>query len=160
MSSFSAVPRRIQDDVVAAVESSSPDQISFLTGIDIDPSEDQARQEFRADTDVDTILARHGGAALRPAQPLAGFGQVVDYDTDLGTALRMVAEAKAAYEAAPADIRKRFKSYGAFVEAVQDGRVAVRDAEGAPIPPQRVIVVSEPSSGEGAPSGAPPQPPK
>lgn len=154
------IPRRSQEEAVLSVESGLEDQISFLTGLSIDPKEDMARQEFRADTDVDTILARHGGAALRPAQPLAGFGRVVDYDTDLASALRMVAEAKAAYDQAPADIRKRFKSYGAFVEAVQDGRVAVRDAEGAPIPPQRVIVVSEPSSGEGAPSGAPPQPPK
>lgn len=143
MSTFQDVPRRIQDDVVRAVESDSPDQISFLTGIAIDGAEDQARQEFRADTDVETILKRHGGAALRPAEPLSGYGQVVDYDTDLAAALTMVQDAKRAYDGAPADIRKRFPTYGAFVQAVQSGLVAVREAEEAPMPPQRVVVVSE-----------------
>lgn len=154
------VPRRTQAEVVAVHDSKAADQISFLTAISIDPKEDRARHEFGPEVEVEAVLRRHGGGQLMPAQPYQGFGVTVDYDVDLTHALRMVSEAKAEYAAAPADIRKRFPTFGQFVQAVESGAVAVREAEPTPTPPQRVIVVPEASSGDGAPSGAQSQPPK
>lgn len=143
-----AVPRRTQAEVTAVYDSKADDQISFLTGIAIDPAEDRARHEFGPEVSVEAVLRRHGGGQLLPAQPHQGYGATVDYDVDLAHSLRMISEAKAQYAAAPADIRKRFPSFGAFVQAVDAGLVAVREAEPAPTPPQRVILVPEANSGQ------------
>jgi hypothetical protein len=59
-----------------------------------DPKEDVARQEFRADCDIQTLLARHG--AFQPLRP-AVYGEV-DFDvsySDLAQAEIRVAQAAA-----------------------------------------------------------------
>lgn len=143
---LSVVPRRSQEEVVQANEQAHPDQMSFLTGLACPAGEDRARQEFAAEVSVEAVLRRHGGGQLMPARPLGQFGAEVDYDVDLGTALRMVADAKSAYAEAPEDLRKRFPTFGAFVDAVQRGAVAVREVEPPPAPPQRVVVVPDPNA--------------
>lgn len=145
---MSVVPRRSQEQVVLDGESGLEDQISFLTGLSCDPLEDQARQEFGPEVTVEAVLRRHGGGALMPARPMGAFGGVVDFDVDLTAALGMVADARRMYAEAPQELREKFPTFGEFVQAAESGRVGVREATPAPTPPQRVVIVSEGSSGD------------
>lgn len=65
------------------------------------------RQEFGPDTDVKTILRRHGGLPAAARQPQY---TETDYDRDLTSALDQLKRAHAAFEALPQKHRDKFKT--------------------------------------------------
>lgn len=124
--------RRSAADVMIDFESGVVNENDGF-GLDCDPAEDRTRQEFKAEVEIETILRRYGAQA---GPPMASFGGEVDFDFDLQDALNAHRSARAEYMRAPEELRKMYKTYGAFVRAVERGEVGVREVvEAAPVPP-------------------------
>lgn len=92
---------------------------SEKVGVKCDPKEDRARQEFKAEADVSTILARFGAGATFGA-PRGSSGEV-DFDLDLQTAYRVVAESREAWLRLPVDVRQRYRGWQELQAAVEAG---------------------------------------
>lgn len=94
-------------------------EVSRSTWTKFNPKEDVARQEFKADCDIQTLLTRYG--AFAPARPVS-YGADVDYDvqaSDILHANYAVSEAAQAVGMAP----------DAFVEASLASNLAPEPSE-------------------------------
>lgn len=90
---------------------------SVATGISFIGAVDCCRQEFRAETDVNSILKRFG--ASFPAQ-LPAIG-VRDFTVDLQRALQLVNEGEAAYRRLAPEVKAEFKSWRDVAAAADSG---------------------------------------
>lgn len=91
--------------------------VSDVTGLDCSESEDMAKQEFKDETDINTLVRRYHLTGELPEgvrKPEYGdFTSVASYHE----AANMIAQANEAFMAMPAEIRARFgNDPGAFVE--------------------------------------------
>lgn len=84
------------------------DKVSDETGLACPPGSSKARQEFKDETDINTIVRRFGLLGELPTgvrMPQYGdFDQVSDYQS----ALNIIMQADAAFMEFPANVRKRF----------------------------------------------------
>lgn len=88
--------------------------------------QDMTHQEFRADTDINTILARYGvGATSRQPE----FGTETDYNLDLQQALNTVMRARQTWQRMPADLRARYKSWHELITAMHNGEIEIINGE-------------------------------
>lgn len=99
------------------------DQLSLFNGDTVDDDvivcsvqEDRARQEFKAETDTESIIRRLGAGI--PFQN--GF---VDYDVDLTRAFAMLEEARTAWERLPGTVREKFKNWSEVEAAASSGQL-------------------------------------
>lgn len=91
--------------------------------IKCDPKEDRTRQEFKHETDINVILARHGVLQQhnRPAQ-----GAMVDYDMTLQDGIHAYRKAHAMWANVPAIVRKHFPSWGHVERGIADGVLEIK----------------------------------
>lgn len=94
-----------------------PDLVSRETGLDCSEFEDMAKQEFKEEVDINTIVRRFNITGELPQnvrQPEYGdFTGISDYHS----AVTAIAQAHEAFDAMPAEVRERFgNDPGAFVE--------------------------------------------
>lgn len=99
-----------------------------------------ARQEDRAETDINTILQRFGLTGLTPPQRPVRYGVALDDDVDLQTVYIMRADAQRAFMQMPADVRKKYGNWHAMLDAIHTGDLKVKEIgeppkEEAPAPP-------------------------
>lgn len=94
------------------------DSYSQLTALDCSKgSPDQARQEFKNETDINVMMARVGGMVpMRP--PIYGE---VDYDLDLQKALSAIADAQFAWSQTSPESRVKYPSWQSLLNAVNEG---------------------------------------
>lgn len=85
-----------------------------------DPSTDRARQEFAADADINEMF-RKFGVFGDPRKPLT-FGEV-DYTIDLQQALGAIEEAKRVYARMPANVKEKYGSWQAMINAAAAGEL-------------------------------------
>lgn len=94
------------------------DEVSQATRLHFPGDEPGARQEFKQQTDVNYIMKRYGGVP----QGLSQFGEV-DYTLNLQEALTRASEAKAAYDRLPQELRQRYPSWPAILDATMRGEI-------------------------------------
>lgn len=120
------------------------DDISLATGIAFDPDDDQTRQEFKEECDINTILARFGAGDVRPVR----FGESVDADLDLLTAINAVRDAQDSFEALPQSLTSRYRDISSLVDALNRGELQLTsEPPQTPAGPDGV----SPSGNDGAP---------
>jgi hypothetical protein len=111
------------------------EEYSLLTGLDCSNLPDMARQEFKAETDVNIILGRYGIDGIqRPTQ----YAQV-DYDMDLQQSLESIREAERAVMKLPPELREKYRTWEGLLDGVYNGQLktdlatyhAAKEAEAA-----------------------------
>lgn len=112
------------------------DEISKATAFDFSHPV-IVRPEFGPDTDIRTILRRHGALPMATRTPLY---TETDYDIDLTTALGQIQRAKQAFHELPAKHREKFKNPEDLYRAWQSGELD-RPAP-TPAPPQTEMAPS------------------
>lgn len=119
-----------------ADDDATREQLSRDTGLDCSNDIDSARQEFKAETDVKTILNRFGVAGLQPKQPVYGE---VDYGMDLQEAYDSVNASKRAWQHLSPTMRAKYPSYLAMLDGMtgddQFAKDLALDLHPAQIPP-------------------------
>lgn len=105
--------------------------ISTETGIDCTDDPGITRQEMKNETDVNFILSRFGVNGLNQ-RPLV-YGET-DYTLDLQGAYFAIEAAQAAYSALPDEIKKKYRTWPDFLNAIERGEVKdLKPVEAAPI---------------------------
>lgn len=104
------------------------DFYSQVAGTDTVGWVDMARQEFKADADITSMLARFG--VMTPQRPLQ-FGEV-DFSIDLQQAISAVTEAKRVWERMPPEIKADFPTWQTLLNAANSGELKLRFEEEPP----------------------------
>lgn len=93
------------------------EQMSYETGLDCSALPDLARQEFKAETDVNNILARYGidGVKRQPE-----YGEV-DFNLDLQTSLESIREAERALRKLPTELRGKYSTWERLLDGAFNG---------------------------------------
>lgn len=103
------------------------DEYSVATGMDASKG-DTARQEFKADADINVMLGKFG--VFAPQKQLF-FGDV-DYGIDLQQAFAAIADAKQAWQVMPPEIKKEFPTWRDLLNGLESGQIKLNEGE-API---------------------------
>lgn len=93
------------------------DEYSELTSVDFTDSRDMARQEFKADADINLLLARYG---VGTPQRLPVFGEV-DFTLDLQKAFEAIGEAKLMHARLPENLRAKYRDWASLLNALDSG---------------------------------------
>lgn len=91
-------------------------------------NKDMARQEFKDEADINYMLSRFGVTQPR-GTPTYG---TTDDTLDLQQALTSVREARAAYGDLPLNLREKFTSMEAMLNAIENGSLVIKNEE-APV---------------------------
>lgn len=121
--------------------------------LNCDPAQDRTRQEFKADTDVNTIIKRAG--MIPPGrEPL--YGGHHDFDLTLQEGIAAVNGARQAWARIPFEIRKKYPTWEAVTAAISKKELEVKGGRLGFVKP------AEPTPPTATPAVAPtpPQPPK
>lgn len=97
---------------------------SKRTAISFAKAKDTARQEFKAEADVNTILRKFG--AFAPMKQTR-YGEAIDDNLDLQMSLEYVAEIKRAYVNLPREIRLDYPSIESFLQGAARGDFKLED---------------------------------
>lgn len=92
---------------------------SYTTGLTCTPEEDMARQEFKADTDINLLLARFG---VNTPQRQVTYGEQ-DYTMDLQRAHAAQFEAARAWKRLDDDTKRAFPSPRDMLAGLANGRL-------------------------------------
>lgn len=93
------------------------DHYSDAGGLDCSNLPDRTRQEFKADTDINTILGRFDIDTLK--KPLV-FGEF-DYDIDLQRGLLAIEAAKTAFANLDPRLKQKYSTWMDLLEAIETG---------------------------------------
>lgn len=93
-------------------------------------SKDFARQEYKDEADVNKLMYRFG-VGLLGGQRQPQWGQEIDYDLDLQTALNSVAEAKQAWWGLPDNLKNAYPSWRELLNALESGQLSIKREEPA-----------------------------
>lgn len=132
------------------------DQRSRAAGIAFDPSEDQARQEYKEAQEVTHLLRKFG--LTDQLQPSVD----VDYDLDLLQAYQVRDQARDVWRALSPELKAKFPTVQSMLDAAADGRLNVVQegaflVEALPTPPGASSPVVGANTTREAPAGAPPE---
>lgn len=93
--------------------------------------EDTARQEFKAEADINEMLSRFNVIPpLRPTQ----FGET-DYTIDLQAALAAIQQAKRAHGRLPAAVKADYPTWQSLLNGIAAGELDLKEGEEPPPPP-------------------------
>lgn len=86
--------------------------------------EDMARQEFKAEADINNILKRYGvnGSAL-PIRPVVY--QEVDYTIDLQQAMGAIETAQDMYRKLPPSLREKYPTWQSILNGIHNGSLKI-----------------------------------
>lgn len=121
------------------------DVYSTSGAVDTTGLEDLARQEQKAETDINVLMARFGVSAFA-SRPELSTGADVDYELDLQTALGAIAQAKDAWFGMPDEIRKAFPTWQHLLAALESGAIVLKPEEERPVPAPVGASASAPTS--------------
>lgn len=81
---------------------------------------DKTRQEFKAETDLATILSKYGvGIPTRPVH----YGTETNYDVDLHTAFQLVNAAEKQFNHVDPEVRKQFPTIFQLAHGMRSGEL-------------------------------------
>lgn len=107
--------------------------------INTQTSKDMARQEYKDEADINKLLYRYGvGLVAGQRQPT--WGQEIDYEMDLQTALTSIAQAKQAWAGLDPELQKAYPSWRELLNALESGQLRMHateptvEAPSAPVP--------------------------
>jgi len=133
--------------------------------LSFDPDDDLTQQEFREESDINTIMARYmkTGQIDFVNKHAPQYGDVSD--VDFQTAMETVAKGQSMFADLPADLREKFQNSPAkFLEFIQDEKNAPQAAEMGLLSPEatkRILTPTpEPSKAPEAAKPAEPPAPK
>jgi len=112
----------------------------------IDPDDDLAQQEFKDETDINTIMARyHSGHAINFVNKHAPqYGDVSSIDFQ--SAMETVAQGKSMFADLPSNIREKFKNDPAlFMDFIHDEKNAAEAAEMGLLSPEATQRILNPT---------------
>lgn len=92
--------------------------VSIDTGLDCSDKPDVTRQEFKAETDVNNILARYGVEGIAKREPIYSE---IDYNMDLQSSLEAIREAEAAIAKLPADLYVKYPTWEQLLSGAFNG---------------------------------------
>lgn len=98
-----------------------------------DPSQDQARQEHKKDTDINTILRKHGGDLRGLTRP-TNYGEQ-DFNLTLQNAIATTDRVAAAWANIPADIRKKYPDWHSVQRAIAAKQLEIKGGKLQFVPP-------------------------
>lgn len=87
----------------------------------INHGRDRARQEFKADADINTLLRRYG---VGVTQKLPVFGEV-DFTVDLQQAMAAISEAKLMHARLPENLRTKYRDWSSLLNALESGALVL-----------------------------------
>lgn len=123
-------PIRGQRTIVRQIDYQTPLDASYLRG---DPERGtMARQEDRAETDINTVVRRFGLTGQQPPQRQVRYGVALPDDVDLQTTYIMRADAQRAFMQMPADIRRKYGNWHAMLDAIHTGELKVKELNAEP----------------------------
>lgn len=125
-----------------------------------DHTKDRTRQEAKADTDIHTILRKHG-VNLPPQHQRQGVSGAVDYDMNLQAGLKALDNARQAWNRIPLDIRRKFDSWDKVETAIATGKLVVKDGKlRFPDPKKAPLAGKEPDKKDANKEETPPKEPE
>lgn len=113
------------------------DAVTFDSGLFCDEEEDMTRQEFKDESDVNSLVRRHG-LIPRPVR----YGDW-DFDVDLQSSMEARRAVSEAYAVLPPEVRGLYPDMGSVWAAIASGALKIG--------PEGVEVPSSPSEPEQAP---------
>lgn len=98
------------------------DEYSANTAIEFDQTVDMARQEFAAEADINTMMKK-----FMPLQNtrVSEWGQEIDYDMDLQTALAAIDAAKRAHAQMTPELRAKYPTWQALLNGLNSGQFKI-----------------------------------
>lgn len=93
------------------------EEYSLDTALDCSILPDLARQEFKEETDVNTVLARYGVGGMK-RQP--EYSEL-DYDMDLQQSLMAIREAERAIEKLPPELAEKYSTWERLLAGAYSG---------------------------------------
>lgn len=93
-------------------------EYSLKSAISFPEEENKTRAEFRADSDINSLMARYG--AIPPAQRQAQYG-IANFDDDLTTAYAAIDNAREVYNALPPEVKKLYPSWEQLAQEIARG---------------------------------------
>lgn len=91
-----------------------------LQGLDCSGDKDMARQEFKHEANINTIMDRFQRTGMAPAMRQPVFGDH-DFDLDLHGGFIALHEAQRAFLNLPKELRDKYKNPQGMLDAVHDG---------------------------------------
>lgn len=113
------------------------DEYSLETALSTSELPDLARQEYKDESDINKLLYRYG-VGLVAGQRQPQWGQEVDYDLDLQTALTAVADAKRAHAGLPDNLKARYATWRELLNALESGQLEMKAEEPIPEAPEPI----------------------
>lgn len=113
-----------------------------------DHSKDKARQEFKNDCDLGTILRKYTQTGQLPTSHRRGNNHgTVDYDINLQAGLTAMDAARRAWNNIPLDLRRAYPSWDKLESAIQRKKVIVKDGRVQFAPePKTPVAPAEPAA--------------
>jgi len=121
------------------------------------PEPTRAQQQFKDETDINTIVKRFGITGKVPVSPLPPSYGDFSGVSDFHTAVNAIASAHEAFDALPSHVRARFQNDpGAFVDfTLNPSNRAELEKLGLLVPDPRSNPPSPPEAVSGLPAGIP-----
>lgn len=123
---------------------------SSVTSLECPLHEDMTRQEFKAETDINSLVRRLTPADLL-SRPQPSYGGFHDYDMDLQQAAISLQQARDGFARLPASVRAKFATVGELIAALESGEAidladapAEPAAERSPVPPVNAEAAAPP----------------
>lgn len=123
------------------------DLYSVGASITFDPAEDTARQEFKAEADINVLMARFGMTA---PQRQTMFGEV-DFGLDLQTAYAAIDAARRMHAKLPRNLTERYPDWQSVLNALNSGELRL-DLEASADDPVPVVPTPAPAGDKPAES--------
>ncbi len=92
---------------------------AFNSGLTTDHLPDLARQEFKNESDINTIIGRVGPDGLIHKQ--GAIYTETDFGLDLQSAMELVSEMKAAHRRLPRALREEYPTWVNLIAAIESG---------------------------------------
>lgn len=134
------------------------DQDSLVAVVDCSNDEPITRQEFKDDSDINSLLSRYG--ALPPSSRPAVF-QDIDYTQDLLSSYEALSRAETLFEGLSPQVQQFFGSWANLAQALADGTANELFTKAHPPAPKPDPSTgsagaggSMPAAGEAVPAGA------
>jgi len=109
---------------------------SGLAATHFDPddpdSRDMARQEFKAEADINVILRRFGVTGQIPSSRPLVFGEA-NYDLDLQRAMMALETAEQAHANLPPELKERYPTWQSLINAADDGTLELEIKKPEPV---------------------------
>lgn len=94
---------------------------SLMTGLNCDPAEDMAKQQFKEETDINEIVRRFGITGTVPSVFKMPLGPEFQMARDFHSSMNAIREAEETFMTLPAQMRKRFNNDpGALIAFMSD----------------------------------------